>query len=88
MKLILKHLQVFFHGKGRCGDDQVSFVLYKSQVDEDDFDSTTHMLIADVCLYYVLSYILLKIKANWDSIELKLKISKDFFVRHIFSKSS
>ena len=75
-----KHMFLFFYGRGRCSGDQVSSVMFKELFDEDDFDKTTVLLIFNMCFYYILSFLLLKIKVNWSSIRLKFNQMTESFV--------
>ena len=83
----LKHIWIFFYGRDRCPEGEISSVLYKNQVYDNDFDKTTVIMAFDVCLYYILSYIFLKIKANWDSIQLIIKSTNEKIFKMLPCKS-
>ena len=76
MKQMDSHMILLFYGGNICPENQVSSVIYKYNLVDDDFDSTTHLLIFDAIFYYILCYICLKLYVNWDSIQIQIKSFK------------
>ena len=68
--LVTKHILVLFYGFDRCSNDEISSVMYRFLLSDDDFDKSTHLLISLVIVYYILSYICFKIKFNWNSFKI------------------
>ena len=66
-----KHMLIFNYGFDACPEGEISSVMYNHQFYDDQFDASTHLLIIQAGFFQLLSYISLKLKVNWDSIQIK-----------------
>ena len=73
----LKHIMVLFYGFDRCSESEVSTLMYRYLLSDDDFDKSTHLLIIQLFLYFIISYISFKVRANWDSIQMKIIVIRN-----------
>ena len=61
-----------FYGN-KCGPNQVSSVLYRNNIDDKSEDWSLQMLLVNLALMRILSFLVLKIKVNMSFIELMFK---------------
>ena len=61
-----------FYGN-KCGPNQVSSVLYRNNIDYNSKDWSLRMLLVNLALMRILSFLVLKIKVNMSFIELIFK---------------
>ena len=61
-----------FYGN-KCGPNRVSSVLYRNNIDDNSEDWSLQMLLVNLALMRILSFLVLKIKVNMSFIELMFK---------------
>ena len=73
----ITYTMILFYGFDVCPEDQISSVLYFRYLEDDMFDKGWRLLFLQLAFYRILSYVCLKIKVNWDSIEMWFKYFKN-----------
>ena len=78
ISFISKYLYLKFY-KNKCKYNQISSVLFKYQIVHDDFDKGWQILLSQLIIFKILSYLALKIRVNWTILQDKFdKIIRKF----------
>ena len=72
MRYTIEVILIYFYGFDRCPEGQVSSIMHKFLYTDDMYDMSRNILVYQLVCYRILSYLCLKLKVNWTSIQIMI----------------